>query len=55
MFGELIPVGGGDPIPLMKEQLVIGRREKCDIVLRFANVSGEHCELFASSSRLILE
>ncbi len=48
MFGELIPVGGGDPIPLLKQSLVIGRRENCDIVLRFPNVSGNHCELSLS-------
>ena len=47
MFGELVPVGGGDPISLLKKRLLIGRRESCDIVLRFANVSGEHCELVA--------
>lgn len=45
MFGELDPVGGGDPIPLLKEQLVIGRRSRCDISLKFPNVSSEHCEL----------
>lgn len=45
MNGELIPVGGGDPIPLLKTQLRVGRRESCDIVLRFANVSAHHCEL----------
>ena len=45
MYGELIPLGGGDPIPLLKETLVIGRRENCDIVLRFGNVSGQHCQL----------
>ena len=49
MYGELIPLGGGDPIPLpnpkRKKQLLIGRRESCDIVLRFANVSAHHCQL----------
>lgn len=45
MYGQLVPVGGGDPIPLLKKKLVVGRRESCDIVLRFANVSGKHCEL----------
>lgn len=45
MYGELIPVGGGDQIPLMKKVLLIGRRESCDIVLRFANVSAHHCTL----------
>lgn len=44
-FGELIPVGGGDSIPLRKKNLVVGRREGCDIVLRFPNVSSTHCEL----------
>lgn len=44
-FGTLEPIGGGDPIPLLKERLVIGRREICDIRLPFANVSGQHCEL----------
>jgi adenylate cyclase len=42
---ELVPVGGGDPIPLLKSPLVIGRRESCDIPMRFPNVSGKHCEL----------
>ena len=45
MYGELQPVGGGDPIPLLKTHLVVGRRESVDIVLRFPNVSGRHCEL----------
>ncbi|MBX3416887.1 MAG: FHA domain-containing protein [Pirellulaceae bacterium] len=43
MYGELVPVGGGDPIPLHKKRLRIGRREGCDIVLNLANVSGHHC------------
>jgi pSer/pThr/pTyr-binding forkhead associated (FHA) protein len=45
MFGELLPIGGGDPIPLLKKTLLVGRRESCDIVLRFANVSAHHCQL----------
>ncbi len=49
MYGELVPLGGGDPIPLLKQRLMIGRRESCDIVLRFANVSGQHCELIVDS------
>jgi pSer/pThr/pTyr-binding forkhead associated (FHA) protein len=45
MYGELIPVGGGDPIPLLKKTLLVGRRESCDVVLRFSNVSAHHCQL----------
>ena len=43
--GELVPVGGGDSIPLVRSQMSIGRRESCDICLRFPNISGRHCEL----------
>ena len=45
MFGELVPVGGGDPIPLLRERLLVGRRSRCDIHLDFPNVSSQHCEL----------
>lgn len=44
-YGKLVPVGGGDPIPLLKDRLIIGRREGCDIVLKFANISGQHCRM----------
>jgi adenylate cyclase len=45
MLGELIPCGGGDPIPLLKPRLLIGRRGSCDISLRFPNVSSHHCQM----------
>jgi len=44
-LGELVPVGGGDAIPLIQEVMTIGRRTSCDIQLDFANVSGTHAEL----------
>ena len=44
-FGELVPTGGGETIVLKKDKLVIGRREGCDIVLRFANVSSQHARM----------
>ena len=45
MLGELVPCGGGGPIPLLRSHLLVGRRERCDICLNFPNVSSEHCEL----------
>ena len=45
MLGQLIPCGGGDPILLMSEKLLVGRRSSCDIKLDFQNVSSHHCEL----------
>ena len=44
-MGELVPIGGGDPIPLLRSTMKIGRRDSADICLRFPNISGMHCEL----------
>jgi len=43
--GELAPLGGGDPIPLIREELTVGRRDSCDVCMRFPNISGLHCQL----------
>jgi hypothetical protein len=45
LLGILKPVGGGDPIPLVKPELTVGRRAGCDIRLDYENVSGKHCVL----------
>jgi predicted component of type VI protein secretion system len=49
--GELIPEGGGDNIPLIRDTLTIGRRESCDICMRFPNVSSLHCQLTFEEGR----
>src|SRR4051812_12150696 len=41
----MMPLGGGDPVPLRKTETIVGRRPSCDIVLDFENVSGKHCQL----------
>lgn len=48
-YGQLTPTGGGDPIPLLKERLTIGRRGEVDIKLSFPNVSSSHCRLTMES------
>ncbi|MEL7337474.1 MAG: FHA domain-containing protein [Planctomycetota bacterium] len=48
-MGKLVPTGGGDPVPLFKDRLLVGRRENCDLVLSFANISGQHCRLSLDS------
>ena len=45
LLGVMHPVGGGDPIPLIKTEIVIGRRPGADIRLDFENISGKHCKL----------
>ena len=52
VLGILLPVGGGDPIPLLKTELILGRRPICDIRLDFNNVSGKHCVLQLISGTL---
>src|SRR4051812_38975182 len=44
-YAYLVPLAGGDPIPLVKESVVIGRRPEADIRLEIPNVSGRHAEL----------
>ncbi|MDR3182633.1 MAG: FHA domain-containing protein [Planctomycetaceae bacterium] len=45
MYGELVPVGAGDPFPLVKTEVTVGRHKKCDVILNYPNVSGKHCKL----------
>jgi pSer/pThr/pTyr-binding forkhead associated (FHA) protein len=44
-LGIMKPLGGGDPVPLVKPELLVGRRVSCDVCLDFENVSGRHCTL----------
>lgn len=53
--GQLVPQGGGDSIPLIRNHLVLGRRDSCDIRLAFPNVSGVHCELNFKDGYWILQ
>lgn len=48
-FGQLTPCGGGDPIPLIKNKVILGRRPTCDIQLKFPNVSSKHCRMTVES------
>jgi pSer/pThr/pTyr-binding forkhead associated (FHA) protein len=45
VLGVMYPVGGGDPVPLTKTEIIIGRRPGNDIRLDFENISGKHCKL----------
>jgi adenylate cyclase len=44
-FGQLVPVDGGNLIPLGKVRCMVGRAPDCDIVLPFRTVSAKHCLL----------
>ena len=55
MLGVLQPLPSGDPIDLLKHHLVVGRREACDIVLDFGDLSGrrrsKYFKILNSSNR----
>jgi len=44
-YAFLVPLAGGDPIPLVKESVIVGRRPEADIRLEIPNISGRHAEL----------
>ena len=45
MYGLLVPAGGGEPLPLLKPTVIVGRRPECDVVIASRSVSGQHCRL----------
>jgi pSer/pThr/pTyr-binding forkhead associated (FHA) protein len=45
VLGRLLPCGGGDPIPLRKTTVIVGRHDSCDVVLRYGTISSRHCQL----------
>ncbi|HEY2250338.1 MAG TPA: FHA domain-containing protein [Planctomycetaceae bacterium] len=45
MYGQLVPCGGGSPIPLLKPRLTVGRSAECDIPIPGGTISSKHCFL----------
>jgi pSer/pThr/pTyr-binding forkhead associated (FHA) protein len=50
----LIPLGGGPPIEVLKETIVIGRQPECDLCLDQKGVSKLHCVLVKTDGLLVL-
>jgi pSer/pThr/pTyr-binding forkhead associated (FHA) protein len=50
----LVPLDGGEPIELVKDLTVVGRREDCDVRLEHKSVSKVHCVLVRSDDTLLL-
>jgi len=45
MYGELIPVAGGKPVILNREQIVIGRHRSCNLRIDRDRIADRHCQL----------
>jgi predicted component of type VI protein secretion system len=54
MKAELIPEGGGAPIPVTRDVTVVGRREYCDIQFNDPSLSKRHCILVKTDGLLVV-
>jgi pSer/pThr/pTyr-binding forkhead associated (FHA) protein len=54
MRAQLIPLEGGEPIDLVRELTLVGRKEDCDLRLDHKSVSKIHCVLVKTDGLLLL-
>ena len=54
MRAQLLPLDGTPPIEVVKDLIVVGRREDCDLRLEHKSVSKIHCVLVKTDGLLML-
>jgi pSer/pThr/pTyr-binding forkhead associated (FHA) protein len=54
MRAQLIPLDGGEPIEILKDLTVVGRKEDCDLRLDHKSVSKLHCVIVKTDGLLLL-
>src|SRR4051812_28982272 len=54
MRAQLIPLDGGQPIDILKDLVVVGRKEDCDVRLEHKSVSKMHCVIVKTDGLLLL-
>jgi predicted component of type VI protein secretion system len=54
MRAQLIPLDGGEPIEILKDLTVVGRKEDCDLRLDHKSVSKQHCVIVKTDGLLLL-
>jgi pSer/pThr/pTyr-binding forkhead associated (FHA) protein len=54
MRAQLIPLDGGEPVEIVRDLTVVGRKEDCDLRLDHKSVSKLHCVLVKTDGLLIL-
>ena len=54
MRAQLVPLDGGAPIEIIKDLIVVGRREECDLRLEHKSVSKLHCVIVKTDGLLLL-
>jgi predicted component of type VI protein secretion system len=51
---RLVPLEGGTPIEIVKDLVVVGRKEECDIRLDHKSISKLHCVVVKTDGLLLL-
>jgi len=51
---HLIPLDGGEPVEIVKDLVLIGRKEDCDILVDHKSVSKIHCIVVKTDGLLLL-
>jgi pSer/pThr/pTyr-binding forkhead associated (FHA) protein len=51
---RLVPLDGGTPIDIVKDLVLVGRKEDCDIRLDHKSISKHHCVLVRTEGLLLL-
>src|SRR5947199_9833743 len=54
MRAQLVPLDGGPPVDIVKDLVVVGRKEDCDLRLEHKSVSKMHCVLVKTDGLLLL-
>src|SRR5271155_4573306 len=54
MRAQLLPLDGGQAIEILKDLIVVGRKEECDLRLDHKSVSKLHCVLVKTDGVLLL-
>src|SRR6195256_4486487 len=54
MRAQLVPLDGSPPIEIVKDLVIVGRKEECDLRLDHKSVSKMHCVLVKTDGLLLL-
>jgi len=54
MRAQLIPLDGGDPIEIVKDMVLVGRKEECDLSLDHKSVSKLHAVIVKTDGLLLV-
>ena len=54
MRAQLIPLEGGDPVEIVKDMVLVGRKEECDLNLDHKSVSKLHCVIVKTDGLLLI-